>query len=328
VKILIVRFSSIGDIVLTTPVVRCLKAQTGATIDFLTKINFKSVVETNPNINRVITIEKKYTEVIKDLQSQQYDFVIDLQNNLHSWQLKRSLSVKSYSFPKLNVEKWILVNTKINILPSVHIVDRYLSTCAALGVKNDGRGLDYFIPTAQQVRPQDSFSQLEGTKYIAFVIGAAHATKRLPEAKIIAICQKINHPIVLLGGKEEAGIGARIVALAGGQVINACGKFSLHQSASWVAQAQLVITHDTGLMHIAAAYAKNIISIWGNTTPDFGMFPYYPKDVNNNISIEVKTLNCRPCSKIGHSACPKGHFNCMNQIDEAAILTAVEKFWS
>jgi ADP-heptose:LPS heptosyltransferase len=206
----------------------------------------------------------------------------------------------------------------------VHIVDRYLATTRSLGVSNDGKGLDYFIPQTQEVNIKSIFP--EG-KYIAFVTGAAHATKRLPEEKIIAICQKIKQPIVLLGGKDERESGERIAAAAGEHVFNACGQYNLHQSASWVKQAQLVITHDTGLMHIAAAFEKNIISIWGNTVPDFGMYPYYPKGVQNNISIQVNGLSCRPCSKIGHTECPKGHFKCMQNIDIFSILQAINTFW-
>ncbi len=326
-KILIVRFSSIGDIVLTTPVIRCLKLQTGAQIDFLTKVNFKTVLATNPYITTLHTVEKSYKEKLSDLQSANYDLIIDLQKNQHSWRLKRSLAVPSFSFNKLNIEKWLLVNTKINFLPNIHIVDRYLATASSLGLENDGKGLDYFIPVEQKVQLED-FLPKGNTKYIAFVTGAAHATKRLPEEKIISICKKINYPIVLLGGKDESESGERIASESGNHVWSACGKFNLHQSASWVQQAALVITHDTGLMHIAAAFQQNIISIWGNTTPKFGMFPYYALGINNNISIEVNELGCRPCSKIGHSVCPKGHFKCMQDIDETAILMNIKTFFS
>lgn len=317
-KILVVRFSAIGDIVLTSPVVRCLKQQTNAQIDFLTKKNFKSVVEFNPYIDKVICIEKDYSEKINDLESANYDLIIDLQHNWHSLRLKKALGVKSYAFNKLNIEKWLLVNTKLNFLPSIHIVDRYLKTVEALDVKNDNKGLDYFYPNEMEVKIEDFLPQ-GNVPFIAFVTGAAHATKRLPEAKIISICQKIKHPIVLLGGKDEAESGDRIAALSGAHVWNACGKFNLHQSASWVKQAAIVITHDTGLMHIAAAFSKKIISIWGNTTPILGMYPYYPEGIENNVSVSVDDLRCRPCSKIGYKSCPKGHFKCMNEIDEAQI---------
>lgn len=324
-KILIIRFSSIGDIVLTTPVVRCAKLQLGAEIHFLTKKSFASVVQNNIYIDKIFTIQEHISEVKVALQSEHYNVVIDLHGNLRSLQVKRFLKTQSFTFNKINIHKWLITNFKINILPKKHIVDRYLECVEKLGVKNDHQGLDYFIPTKDEVAISDLlgkstmlspiYNNLNIKKsesanfYVAFVIGAAHATKRLPEGKIVEICKKITQPIVLLGGKDETEIGERIAQQAGTHVINTCGQYNLNQSASIVKQSACVITHDTGLMHIAAAFQKKIVSIWGNTIPDFGMYPYFSKAIENNISIEVKNLACRPCSKIGHDTCPKGHFN-------------------
>jgi ADP-heptose:LPS heptosyltransferase len=335
-KILVIRFSSIGDIVLTTPVVRCLKQQLGADVHFLTKSNFEKILSSNPYIDRVFSIEKKVSEVIESLKAEGYDAVIDLHGNLRSLQVKFALSVRSYTFDKLNFEKWIMTNLKINRLPNSHIVDRYLKTVEPLGVKNDGNGLDFFIPKQDEidvmsdVRCQMSESKTghssfsnnhPSVKFVAFVIGAAHATKRLPTEKIIEICDKIDRPIFLLGGKEDAERGNIICAKSKSHVVNLCGKLNLNQSASIVQQAEKVVTHDTGLMHIAAAFGKDIVSVWGNTIPEFGMTPYLPS-ANSQI-IEVKDLSCRPCSKIGHDQCPKGHFKCMQMIDTLTIAAAI-----
>ncbi|NJN34562.1 MAG: glycosyltransferase family 9 protein, partial [Saprospiraceae bacterium] len=204
-----------------------------------------------------------------------YDLIVDLHKNLRSWQVKRQLGVKPYSFRKLNIEKWLLVNAKINFLPNKHIVDRNLETVADLEVENDGKGLDYFIPEHDEVEPSDFISFTSTDKnYIAFAIGAAHATKRLPNEKIIAICNGIALPIVLLGGKEDKINSDLIHSKSSSYIVNLVGKLNLNQSASVVRQAYKVITHDTGLMHIAAAFQKKIISIWGSTVPEFGMTPY------------------------------------------------------
>jgi ADP-heptose:LPS heptosyltransferase len=339
-KILVIRFSSIGDIVLTTPVVRCLKQQLSAEVHFLTKRNFEKIVSSNPHIDRVFSIEKKTSEVIKLLKTEGYDAVIDLHVNLRSLQIKFALGVPSYSFDKLNFEKWLMTNFKINRLPNSHIVDRYLKTVEPLGVKNDGKGLDFFIPKEDEIDViSDSRFQISNPKfqipegiapsnfkrqtsnYVAFVIGAAHATKRLPTEKIIAICNQIQLPIYLLGGKEDAERGDLICVKSNSYVVNLCGKLNLNQSASVVRQAEKVVTHDTGLMHIAAAFGKDIISVWGNTIPEFGMTPYLPT-AGSHI-IEVKDLSCRPCSKIGHDKCPKGHFKCMQMMDTFAVSTVV-----
>lgn len=323
-KILILRFSSIGDIVLTTPVVRCLKQQLGAKIHYLTKKAFEAVLSPNPNVDAVISFEKEAAEKFPALKTERYDWVIDLHHNLRSWQVKWALRRPTRSFNKLNFEKWLLVRTGINRLPARHIVDRYMETVRHLGVRYDGLGLDYFIPVAEEINLSDLSPNLKPGKYVVFVIGANHATKRLPPEKIIQICGALEQPVVLLGGQSEREAGQKIANESGMHVLNACGRLSLHQSASVVRQAAKVATHDTGLMHIAAAFGKEIVSIWGNTVPEFGMYPFYPEGVQAGEIIEVPGLTCRPCSKIGFADCPKGHFRCMNEQDLTRICRALK----
>lgn len=320
-KVLIIRFSSIGDIVLTTPVIRCLKQQLNCELHFLTKKNYSGILVPNPYLDKIYTLDRSLSQILPQLKAEKYDYIIDLHNNLRTRRVKWALQAKSYSFDKLNFEKWLLVNFKINRLPDIHIVDRYLATTQALGIENDGQGLDYFIPSDMKI----DINQIIGSNepYIAFAIGAAHTTKQLPQEKIIEICQSIQAPIVLLGGPAEAEVGEAIAKASGSHIFNTCGKLKLHQSASVVRQAAKVITHDTGMMHIAAAFQKEIISIWGNTVPAFGMTPYYGTSQNKNHTIEVQDLACRPCSKIGHAACPKGHFNCMQQINAGEVVKNV-----
>jgi len=312
-KVLVLRFSSIGDIVLTTPVVRNLKQQlSGAEVHYCTKSQFRILFEDNPYIDKVFYLDKSLNSMIEELKRENYDYVIDLHNNLRTSIIKWRLGKKSFTFDKLNLKKWLLVNLKVNVLPLVHIVDRYMSTVKTLGVTNDSKGLDYFIPSKDRVNLQ--IYGLEPDKYIAFAIGAQHATKRLPLQKLIEACSLQNLPIVLLGGKEDKTTGDEVAEACKTlpfQVINLSGQLSLNQSASFLQQSKLVISHDTGLMHIASAFKKEIYSIWGNTVPQFGMYPYqtpYHVLENNNI-------NCRPCSKIGYKQCPKGHFKCMNELD-------------
>ncbi len=323
-KILIIRFSSIGDIVLTTPVIRCLKQQLpDAEIHFLTKKSFLPVVEANPYIDKIYSIQKNIEEVLLKMKGEKYRYIIDLHNNLRSRMVRIGLGTRTFSFNKINFQKWLITNFKINRLPHVHIVDRYMRPAEKLGVRNDGKGLDYFIPKKQEVNLKPFFKKYglgEVKPYIAFVIGAAHATKRLPVVRIIEVCQKIKGPVVLLGGPEDAGPGEFIAEQAGEHVVSACGKLKLNESASMVRQAGKVISHDTGLMHIAAAFHKEIISVWGNTIPEFGMYPYFGNGEDRNTTLEVKSLSCRPCSKIGHDECPKKHFKCMVDIDFDATI--------
>jgi len=308
-KFLIIRFSSIGDIVLTTPVIRNLRKKfPAATIHFLTKKKFASLISSNPYVDKVLQLEGDLDEIISELRSENYDHIIDLHNNLRTFRIKNSLrKVPSHTFRKLNFKKWIYTNFKINLMPKEHIVDRYLATLKSFGVINDRLGLDFFIPKNEAIKESDlPFSHSHG--FIAIVIGAAHYTKKLPVEKIKELAEKIEFPIVLLGGKEDYENGEIIAQSDSVKIYNACGKFSLNESADILRKSTLVISHDTGLMHIAAAFKKNILSVWGNTVPSFGMVPYK----TDYTVFQVNKLLCRPCSKTGFPSCPLGHFRCMN----------------
>lgn len=323
-KFLVIRFSSIGDIVLTSPVLRCLKQQVpGAEIHFLVRDSFRAVVEHNPYIDKVMVLAHSWELLLEELRNEQYDQVIDLHRNRKSQRVKKALKgIPAHSFFKLNIRKYLLTAFKINLLPPVHIVDRYLETVKSFGVKNDGKGLDHFIGEKEYTSEEDiPFSHRAG--YIACVIGAAHGTKRWPVEHWKTLCRELNHPVILLGGPEDAANGAAIASVDEVKVYNACGKFSLNESADLVRQAKLVISNDTGLMHIAAAFKKPVISLWGNTVPAFGMTPYYGAKTVPSVFLEVKKLWCRPCSKIGYAKCPLGHFKCMNDISPALVQETI-----
>lgn len=334
-KFLIIRFSSIGDIVLTTPVIRCLKKQVaGAEVHFLVKDSFRSIVEHNPYIDKLHVLAHSRELMIHELKEESYDYIIDLHHNVRTLQVKRALGKKSFSFHKLNIEKYIYTRLKLNILPKVHIVDRYLDTIKSFGVKNDGAGLDYFIPPNEETTKKDiPASHYAG--YIACVIGAAHGTKRWPVHKWQEFATTMDHPIILLGGKEDVANGNEIMSVDKVKVYNACGKFSVNESADLVRKAKVVISNDTGLMHIAAAYKRSVVSLWGNTVPSFGMYPYYGDNYLNGYNngkenlpydiLQVNKLRCRPCSKIGYDKCPLGHFKCMEKVEVADVISSVKK---
>lgn len=321
-KVLIIRFSSIGDIVLTTPVIRCLKQQVpGVEVHYLTKKRFSALLAPNPYIDKIWELEGSLQPILKELEKEKFDIIIDLHHNLRSRMVKWRLGTKSYSFDKLNWKKWLLVKLHWNILPKKHIVQRYLDTLAPIGVRDDGQGLDHFIPQKEEVNISSLPAALH-QGYIAFAIGAQHATKRLPTDKIVKICKELHLPVLLLGGKEDSQTANELVAILGEKAFSACGKYSLHQSASLVRQAKKMISHDTGLMHIASAFNKEIISIWGNTVPEFGMYPY---KIDKGMIAQVSGLSCRPCSKIGFQNCPKRHFKCMNDLDFNTIIQTINE---
>lgn len=310
-KILVIRFSSIGDIVLTSPVVRCIHEQLDADVYVITKDVFADIYRNNPHVHKVITIRSKVAEAKQELLAQKFDFVADLHHNLRSMQVKAICKAPSAAFPKLNTEKWLYVNLKWNRMPSVHIVDRYFEAVKPLDVRNDGRGLEYFIDPKNNV-DRSQLPETHRKGYIAITAGAKFATKELPFEKMVEVIRRLDRPVVLLGGKAEIEKGEAIAAACGNLVFNACGKFNLDQSASLIQQADRVITHDTGMMHIAAAFKKTIYSVWGNTVPEFGMTPYMAAP--DSKIIQVQGLSCRPCSKIGYAKCPRSHFRCMRDI--------------
>jgi ADP-heptose:LPS heptosyltransferase len=301
--------------VLTTPVVRCIKNRyPECEVHYLTKTAFAPILQENPYIDKVYAINERISEVLADLIAENYDHIVDLHKNFRSLITKLKLKKRSSSFPKLNFKKWILVQFKINRMPDIHIVDRYFVAAKSLAVENDHQGLDYFIPEKDQIG-FGFLPEIHQKGYIGLVIGGKHKTKQLPVDKAIALCKMIGLPFVILGGFEDRPVAEMISSEVGEKVYNGCGNFNLNQSAWLIKQAELIITNDTGLMHIAAAFQKKIISVWGNTVPELGMYPYLPKHFNNSAIFEVMGLPCRPCSKLGFKRCPKGHFNCMMKQD-------------
>lgn len=321
VKFLIIRLSSIGDIVLTTPVIRCLKKQVpNSIVHFITKPQYVEILKFNPYIDKIHVYEN-FQKTIQEIKAEGFDYIIDLHKNLRAKRLINKLKILDFSFPKLNFEKFLIVNFKINKLPDIHIVDRYFEAVKLFDVKNDNKGLDFFLDVniKQELL---SKSIIIPEKYIAFAIGAQHNTKKLPTAKIIEICNKINCKIILLGGKEDSA-NSLLIKESCNNTMDLCGKISLQASAYIVKESFAVITHDTGLMHIAAAFKKNILSVWGTTIPEFGMSPYLAGE--SSKIFEINDLKCRPCSKLGKKKCPKKHFKCMNDQNSDAIANYINQ---
>ncbi len=326
-KVLIIRFSSIGDIAWTSPVVRCVKLQIpDVELHYCTKIQYKSMLVANPFIDKLHYLEDNIGDLIDELKKEKFDFILDLHRNIRTAMIKFSLGVKSKAYDKLRIKRFLFTNFQIDFMPNCHVVDRYFDAAIPLSIKNDGKGLDYFIPEKDEVEIE-WLPETHQSGYVAYVIGATGWTKILPFKKMIELCDKINKPIVLIGGKEDSNTGDKIEKFFNSPsenpdmelglkklqkktiIFNACGKFNLSQSASLIKQSNLVFGHDTGLTHIAAAFNKIVFSIWGGTVPN-NFYSYGTKF----FLLENTKLNCRPCSKSGRSKCPKGHFKCMNDL--------------
>jgi ADP-heptose:LPS heptosyltransferase len=318
-KILVIRFSSMGDIIYTTPVVRCLKKQLpGVEVHFITKPAFKYIYDSNPYVDKLLLLKPTLSETIKDIKAEGYDYIVDLHNNLRTALIKLRTGIPSSTFKKQTIRKWLSLKFNLKLVPPVHLVNRYMKAVGTLGVKNDNQPIDYYIKAEHQLITLLPASHQNG--FVAFVIGATHFTKRMPNSKIISICREIDLPVVLLGGNDVKANGDEIAAALGERAYNACGITSLDESVFLVSKAKKIIGFDTGLTHIAEAFDRPIVSVWGGTVPELlGVQPYKVKEV----LVAGIELECRPCSKFGLPACPLGHFKCMRDINENQITEFV-----
>ncbi len=315
-KVLIIRFSSIGDIVLTSPVIRILHNQLGAEITYLTKEKYHPILAANPYIHKVITLGKSWPELMDALRFQSFDLIVDLHKNIRSLRIRYALGVKALSFDKLSIEKWLYLTANIDRLKGKHIVDRYVNSLSTLPVKDDGLGLDFFLPANFSPR------HIAKSHRITIVAGGTYVTKRIPSMLIQKIISRKERSFNIIGGSD---VDQNTLDITSDNVLNLVGQLSVMESAAVIQSSDLVISGDTGFMHIAAAFQKSIITIWGSTDPIFGFSPYYgARSTQRSISISVEQLSCRPCSKYGRSSCPKRHLDCLHQIDVQQVLDAIE----
>ncbi len=328
-KVLCIRLSAIGDVVVCTPIFRALAQQLNAEVHVLTKPLPAQMLEGNPYVTKTILWEKK--GLTSKLKQEKYDLVVDLHCNLRSHRLRLTLGVPAVGYHKRNVAKRLL-SKGIDWLGEEHLLDRYFKALAPLGVKYDFGGLDYFAESEFKCS-----CVLEGRLesalpkgFTALVLGATHATKRMPAALLADICTRSDGEIVLLGGEDVKDLAKATLALLDADirkhVSDLCGVLTLRQSAKLIEQAKGVITPDTGLMHVAAALHRPMVVVWGNTVPAYGMYPVLPKGREETAQYaQIQELKCRPCNRIGYAACPQGHFKCMHDQSAVEILNLLEK---
>jgi heptosyltransferase-2 len=319
-KILVIRLSSIGDIVLTTPLLRHLNtACPEAQLDYCTKLPFVSLLASNPRIAAIFTTEL--------LPSGSYDLVVDLQNNFRSRAIVRSLQAgRIVHYSKGNWKKWLLVHFKLNLNGKYRsVVDRYLHSLKKVGISGDRLGCELY-PSLHEKGFAAPFLK-GGGKTLAICFGAKHFTKRYPPKQFATLISHLLNKkplqLLLLGGTEDAPYATEILNILPDRfqsmVTNLAGRSSLMQSAAILERCDAVLCNDTGLMHIASAFGKKLFVLFGSSSAAFGFLPYHTQyDL-----FEVKGLSCRPCSHIGLDRCPKGHFRCMNDHSPALIAEQI-----
>ena len=325
-KILIIRLSSIGDIVLTTPVLRCLKKKwPEVEIQCIVKGRYVDLLRHNPRISKVHILKNSLSESIQELRKEQFDVVIDLHRNFRSRWICFRLQKPVLSIKKSNWKKWLMVRAKLP-LTVTHVVDRYLATLKKWNIQSDEKGLELFIPTEveqQARRDLDAYFSKRSISFppIAIALGATHGTKKWLPEYFLELIHQVGRPVIMLGGVSEVSEAKYIESSIQVPCFNAVGKYDLLTSAALMKEASLLITHDTGMMHIASAFQMKIISLWGSTVPQFGMAPYK----TSFDALEVNNLNCRPCSRIGYEKCPQGHFRCMRDLLPATVASIVRR---
>jgi ADP-heptose:LPS heptosyltransferase len=321
-KILIIRLSSIGDIVLTSPIVRALhRSYPAAELHFLTKKAFAGLVQHDPRIAQVHAFAGDLGATIAALKAERFDLVVDLHRNIRSRLIKLRLGVRAVTYSK---DRWsVLLRTKLGLgkLPRVHTVERYARALRPLGCALDDAGLEFFLPAEARTMAADIAARNFAEAPVAVVLGGNYATKRWPRAYFVELLNRLAQPVLLLGGKPEAEDAAWIAQRLSVPCYNAVAQYDLLLSAALLERCRFVITHDTGLMHIATALGCKIFSIWGNTVPELGFAPY---KATLSVVIENKAVECRPCTKLGYEKCPKGHFKCMLDLKPTQVLDAIE----
>ena len=300
-----------GDIVLTTPVIRALYQQLNAKIDFLTKSQHVTLLSNNTYINKIFSLEND----INTLQYNKYDYVVDLQNNLRSWKIRAKMNTKSFVFNKKSFKRYLLIYFGINLLKN-HVVDRYFETITKLNVINDNKGLDF------NVSPSINLDFDLNQTYITWCLGGTHHPKKLSGDQIAKVVSKLKVPVVLIGGDNDLEIAEHVLYNTESKLVyNFCGKLSIQESSYLIKKSKMLLTNDTGMMHIAASFSMPIISFWGCTKPSLGFSPY----VSSSKSVKIITpTTFRPCSKHGKT-CRVKQEGCIKNISSKKIIEEVNR---
>ncbi len=338
-KILIIRFSSIGDIVLASPLLRTIRSRfPTAQIDFVTKAEYAELVRSNHSLNYTYAYDSRTGfDGLRDLKrritAEGYDLIVDIHNSLRSRFLRSVRGVGDIVVvDKRVVERTALVKFKKNWYRDVvSVADRYIEPVAPWGVSNDDKGLELHVTDEVLFGVNARMAKLKLHRFEAvfgLCPGARHLTKRWPADRYaeagIRLATGSDAAILLFGGPEDkettAEIASTIGAAAGSdRVFDLAGALTIMETAAALEYVDVVVTNDSGLMHVAAARRRPLVAVFGSTVREFGFFPVH----SEATVFEVSGLPCRPCSSIGRSTCPEGHLRCLVDTSVEAVVAAV-----
>jgi heptosyltransferase-2 len=328
-NVLLVRFSSIGDIVLTTPVVRAIRARhPGARISYLVREDLADLVRHNPRIDQVITWPHRapLRPLARQLRQQEWTHRIDLHGSIRTRMLRLLVGGQWRGYPKHRGRRSLLIATRRrwggHLGP---VVSRYALAARELDITLDDRPAEVFISVeAEQAASRflDSHGLGRTRRLLALVPGAAHFTKRWPVEHWEALVDRLapNNDLVILGGPAERDLGVALALRAGHRAANAAGAFSLLGSAAVLRKSAAVVAGDTGLMHLASAVGTPVVAMYGPGVEEFGFFPWQAP-----AKVLQRDLYCRPCSAHGSARCPQHHHRCLRDIEPATVALALER---
>jgi len=337
-KILVIRLSSIGDIVLASPLLRVLrKNYPAARIDFAVKSQYAELVRFSHHLSSVLELKNSDRRDLRrlrnEIRKERYDVVLDLHNNWRSKYLRMRSGARHVSVVNKRVAaRFLLIRFKWNLYRNaVPVAQRYFETASALGVEDDNKGLEIFIPDETLFSVSSMMGKLRLDRYesvVGIAPAAKHNTKMWPADRFVAVAveriRQHNAKVLILGGPDDVQRCDEItgaVNTAGGTegAVNFCGKLTLLETAAALDSCDVVLCNDSGIMHLAAARQRNVVAVFGPTVREFGFFPYG----TNSTVLEQAGLSCRPCTHLGSATCPEGHFRCMLDTTVENVSAAV-----
>jgi heptosyltransferase-2 len=340
-KILIIRLSSLGDVLLASPLVRSLREKfKNAQIDFLIRSEYIDIVRHNPHLTNVVELNARegfpeLRKLKKHIYQEKYHVILDIHKNLRSIYLCWGMQLRGtqiYKIKKQQFVRFLLIKLKINLYQKfksriIPVWEKYLQTADRLGIDSRNGTLELFLPAAAENRTVEFLNGLPGTKWeIVVAPGAKHFTKRWPPEYFAELIKQINrgweYQVILVGDNHDKPVIEKILDLIPKNIaISTAGFFSIIETSAIIKRAKLIISNDSGIMHIAKAFNRPLVAIFGSTVKEFG---FYPSN-KETVVIERAGLQCRPCSHIGRKACPKKHFKCMKDITPEMIIQTVEE---
>ncbi|MBN2355607.1 glycosyltransferase family 9 protein [candidate division KSB1 bacterium] len=326
-KILVIRLSSIGDILLTTPLLRHLRQRfQHADIDFIVKKQYADLLRTNPHLSHLLLFDQKSKHELSRMRAEilknDYDLILDIHKNFRSIYLSGFLPhTKVIRYHKYYFKRFFLVHFGWNLYRQIIPVhQRYLQTISRWHIQDDGAGLDLVLDETEAGPIIERVTRFaDGRSVIGMAPSAAFANKRWPLEYYAELGKKMqlhdNTCLVLIGDNRDRNITEQIAEQLPQQPLNLAGELSLMETAAAIHCLNLFVTNDTGPMHMASALKIPTLAIFGPTTRELGFFPLG----RHSQVVENLDLSCRPCTHMGRNHCPKKHFRCMTDISPQQV---------